>query len=116
MIIVDNYIRKATVVNVVDGDTIDLDIDLGFYTTIRQRIRLLRINTPEIFGEEKPQGLISKAYVTDKLLGKEVFFMTVKTDSFKRWLAEVWYKDETGAQININDELVEKGLAVPYMV
>jgi micrococcal nuclease len=112
----DNYTRKCKCINVVDGDTIDVDIDLGFYTTIRQRLRLLRINTPEIFGEEKPQGLISKAYTQEKLLNKEVVIVTTKTDSFKRWLAEVYYLDENGNQVNINDELVEKGLAVPYMV
>lgn len=113
--ITDNFIRKAKCINVVDGDTIDVDIDLGFYTTIRQRFRLLRINTPEIYGEEKLQGLISKAFTQTKLLNKEIVFQSTKTDSFKRWLAEVWYIDENGNQVNINDELLANNLAEPYM-
>jgi len=111
----DNYIRKAKCINVVDGDTIDVDIDLGFYTTIRQRFRLLRVNTPEIYGEEKLKGLISKSFTQTKLLNKEIVFQSTKTDSFKRWLAEVWYIDENGNQVNISDELLANHLAEPYM-
>ena len=111
----DNYVRRGTVINVVDGDTIDMDVDLGFYTTVRHRFRLLRIDTPEKFGPTKEQGLISKEYTKSKLLGKVVSFQSTKTDSFKRWLAEVWYTDENGNQVNINDELLQKGLAVHFM-
>lgn len=110
----DNYIRKGKVINIVDGDTVDIDIDLGFYTTIRQRVRLLRINTPEITGEEKELGLVSKAFTEQALLGKEVVFQTTKTDSFKRWLAEIWYTDNIGNQLNISDVLLNNGLAEPY--
>lgn len=112
--ITDNYIRKGKVVNVVDGDTVDVDIDMGFYSTMRQRFRLLRINTPEIYGEEKPQGLVAKAFTQNALLGKEVVFQTTKTDSFKRWLAEIWYVDEAGNQLNISDVLLNNRLAEPY--
>lgn len=112
--ITDNYIRKGKVVNVVDGDTVDVDIDMGFYSTMRQRFRLLRINCPEIFGTEKPEGLISKAFTQNALLDKEVVFQTTKTDSFKRWLAEIWYVDEAGNQLNISDVLLNNGLAEPY--
>ena len=111
----DEYIRKARCINVIDGDTIDVDIDLGFYTTIRQRFRLLRINTPEVYGEQKLLGLASKAFTVEKLLNKEIVFQSFKTDSFKRWLAEVWYTDVDGNQINISDELLAKGLAESYM-
>lgn len=111
----DSYIRKAKCINVVDGDTIDVDIDLGFYTTIRQRFRLLRINTPEVYGEDKLFGLASKEFTQEKLLNKQIVFKSTKTDSFKRWLAEVWYIDEAGNQINISDELLANGLAELYM-
>lgn len=49
---------------VIDGDTVVLDIDLGFDTWLRnQTIRLYGLNTPEITGEEKPEGLKSKAWL-----------------------------------------------------
>jgi len=111
----DNYIRTGKVINVVDGDTIDVDINMGFYTTIRQRFRLLRINCPEKFGETKAQGLTSKEFTTSQLLNKEIVFQSFKTDSFKRWLAEVWYIDENGNQVNISDKLLKTGLAVDFI-
>ena len=112
----DNYMRKGKVINVVDGDTIDLQVDLGFYITTNQRFRLLRINCPEKFGPTKADGLISKAFTKSKLLNKEVVCKSFKTDSFGRWLAEVWYIDETGNEININDELLKNSLAVEFMI
>lgn len=112
----DEYIRKGHVFNVVDGDTIDVDMDLGFYTTIKQRFRLLRINCPEKFGVTKEEGLKAKAFTTEKLIDKTIVFKSVKTDSFKRWLAEVWYTDAAGNEINISDELLAEGLAVEYMI
>jgi micrococcal nuclease len=92
----DNYIRKAKCINVVDGDTIDVDIDLGFYTSIRQRFRLLRVNTPEVYGEQKLLGLASKALLL-KVLNKEMFFQSFKTDSFKRLACRVWLSDVDGS-------------------
>lgn len=111
----DNYVRKAVVVNVVDGDTVDCEIDLGFYTKVVHRIRLLRINCPEKFGETKEQGLIAKEFTINELLGKEVQLLTQKTDSFKRWLGEIFYEKD-GEIRNISDELLRSGNAVEYMV
>ena len=114
MDIKDNHIRKAKVINVVDGDTVDVLIDLGFYTTVKHRVRLLRINTPETKGETKVDGLIAKEFTTRALLGKDVYLETYKTDSFKRWLGEIYY--EEGNEIrNISDELLKTGNAVPFM-
>ena len=47
------YEYKAVITNVVDGDTFDMDIDLGFHIHIHERVRLLDVDTPEKFGEEK---------------------------------------------------------------
>lgn len=114
MDIKDNYTRKALVTNVVDGDTIDVEIDLGYYITTKERVRLLRINTPEKYGETKEAGLLAKEFTTNALLGKEVFLVSYKTDSFKRWLGEVYYYDNTELK-NISDELLERNLATTYM-
>ena len=111
----DNYTRKGKVINVVDGDTIDVAVDLGFYTTVNQRFRLLRINCPEMTGESHAEGQKAKDFTTKNLLNKEVVLKSEKTDSFRRWLAEVWYIDDTGGQVNISDKLLKNGLAVDFI-
>lgn len=89
------YQYKATITNVVDGDTFDLDIDLGFNIHIHERVRLLDVDTPEKFGAEKDLGLIMKQYATNSFLGKEVIIRSEKadtaadTDSFGRWLVRI---------------------------
>jgi micrococcal nuclease len=110
----ETYTRKAHVVHVVDGDTIDVIIDLGFHIAMEERLRLLRVNTPEKFGPTKEAGLAAKDYVESKLMDKDIVIHTEKADSFKRWLAEVWYINEDGEQVNFNDELLANGIAVPY--
>lgn len=87
---------KAVITEVIDGDTFDMDIDLGFHIHIHERVRLLDIDTPEKFGEEKDLGLIVKQYAIDHFLGKEVIIQSQKpdvaadTDSFGRWLVRVY--------------------------
>jgi len=103
------YHYRGVVVKVYDGDTITVDIDLGFHVSMnKETFRLYRINTPEVRGSEKEQGIISRDWLRDRILNKEVKLVTVKDKKGKygRWLADVWIDD-----ICINDELVEKGLA-----
>ena len=89
------YEYKAVITNVVDGDTFDVDIDLGFHIHIYERVRLLDVDTPEKFGDEKHLGLIMKKYAEKEFLGKEVVLKSEKknteavTDSFGRWLVRV---------------------------
>ena len=86
---------KALITNVVDGDTFDMDIDLGFNIHIHERVRLLDIDTPEKFGKEKDLGLTVKQYAINHFLNKEVVINSEKadeaanTDSFGRWLVRV---------------------------
>ena len=93
------YEYKAIITNVVDGDTFDMDIDLGFNIHIHERVRLLDVDTPEKFGEEKVLGLIVKQYAINNFLGKEVIIKSEKsdvaanTDSFGRWLVRVNVND-----------------------
>ena len=88
------YQYKAKILNVVDGDTFDVDIDLGFHIHIHERVRLLNVDTPEKFGEEKPLGMIMKEYATKHFLNKEIIIRSEKneeaaqTESFGRWLVE----------------------------
>lgn len=113
------YEYEAEVINVVDGDTIDCTVYLGFHNTTKQRFRLLQIDAPEMKGIERPFGVISKEYLTKRLLGSKVILKSyadseISKDSFGRWLAVVYIKDETGELIDINDEMIKLGYAAPY--
>ncbi len=102
------YEYRATCVHVVDGDTVDLVIDLGFHMSAQLRCRLLGVNTPELFGTDsagKSRALGAKAYVKDRILGKQVLVRTEKSDSFGRWLADIIYDGN-----NLSDELITSGL------
>ncbi len=108
-----NWTYRAMVVNVVDGDTVDADIDVGFHFTSRQRLRLARIDAAETNSRDATERLkaqAEKVSVIVKVLGKQVVVQTTKTDSFGRYLAEVWYEDSTGQQQNLSDELIASGV------
>lgn len=96
------YEYKAIITNVVDGDTFDMDIDLGFHIHIHERVRLLDVDTPEKFGDEKELGMIVKQYAERNFLGKEVIIKSEKentaadTDSFGRWLVRISFSESSG--------------------
>lgn len=111
------YQYKAFVDRVVDGDTIDLVIDLGFKITTNQRVRLAGINTPEIFSvskgsEEFQKGMEAKTYVESRVAANNNWLI-VETDKlvgkYGRYIATLRLED---SEMTLNDELVEKGLAV----
>ena len=114
------YEYNAIVTKIYDGDTITVDIDLGFGVWMKkQSIRLYGIDTPEIRGEERPEGLISKAMLMKWVpVGSDILLKTYKDSKGKygRWLAEIYVPDEatTGAMININEKLVQGGYAKRY--
>lgn len=101
------YQYKATVENVVDGDTIDVSVDLGFKVLTRQRVRLARIDTPE---RGQPGYAAAKDFVRDVALNKPI---TLKTEKISKWgyyLAEITL--ENGR--NLSDTLVQAQLAKYY--
>ena len=110
------YEYKAIITNVVDGDTFDMDIDLGFHIHIHERVRLLGVDTPEKFGEEKQLGLIVKQFAEKEFLNKKVIIQSEKadeaaeTDSFGRWLVRVILDEDN----NIIEE--DKNVAIMYNV
>lgn len=104
------YYYRARVTKVYDGDTITVDIDLGFHVGLTsETIRLYRINTPEVRGPEREQGLVSRDWLRERILDKEIILRTYrdKKGKYGRWLADVLIDE-----VCINDELVEKGLAI----
>jgi len=109
---------RSKLLKIVDGDTIDVDLDLGFSVVLKkQRIRLYGINTPESRTrdlEEKRYGLAAKARLRELLEAAET--ITVKTaidkkarGKYGRILGTIYADD-----INVNDKLLEEGHAVEY--
>jgi micrococcal nuclease len=106
------YVYRAHVIKVYDGDTITVNIDLGFNISIKEKLRLYGINTPEVRGDEREQGLISRDWLRDLILDKDIIIKTKKDKKGKygRYLATIFI-DIDGEEKNINDWLVTEGLA-----
>ena len=106
------YTYKAKLDRVVDGDTVDANIDLGFDITIHKRIRLAGIDSPESRTrdlEEKKRGLASKDRLIE-LLGDGSFILESKeVGKYGRVLGTL-HIDE----MNINNTLVKEGHAIEY--
>ncbi len=103
------YTYKAIITSVYDGDTVTADIDLGLSTWVHgEKLRLSRINTPEVRGAEREQGLISRDWMRAQILDKTVLIQTTRDEKGKygRYLAEIYLDG-----VNINDLLVTEGLA-----
>lgn len=108
------YVYRCEILRVVDGDTVDAEIDLGFSIVYRTRIRLLGINTPETKGATKAEGLRAKDTLAMWLASaKQIVVETAldKRGKFGRVLGTL-YADE----VNLNERLVDEGFAVPYFV
>ena len=113
------YKYKAEALRVVDGDTIDCVIDMGFKITTHQRIRLSKINTPETYRRKKDSaeyiaGMAAKNFVKGRLkANKNKFIIETEKDPgvFGRYLGTIWLKDN---ETSLNDELLEKGHATLY--
>jgi len=113
-----SYIYRAVVTKVYDGDTITTDVDVGMGVWVHsQKMRLYGINTPEVRGEERAEGLIARNFVLDKIpLGTEVIIKTYrdKKGKYGRWLAQVFYRsphNPDGPMASLNDTLVARGYA-----
>lgn len=110
------YEYQAKLKRVVDGDTIDVIIDIGFKMTTTQRIRLANINTPEIFRVkvDSPgykEGIEAKNYV-EKRFSDNQGRMRIETrknvGKYGRYIGIIWLGD---SNISLNDELFQKGYA-----
>ena len=92
--IAPQFTYRAIVVRVIDGDTVVLDIDLGFGVWLhKQSIRLLGVNAPEIRGEEREEGLKWKAKLESLIpVGTEIILESFrdKSDKYGRWLGNLW--------------------------
>jgi len=112
----------AEVVGVVDGDTVDLRIDLGFDIHHKIRVRLYGVNTPESRTsnkEEKALGIKAKQFTKDWLSGhKWVFVNTIpdKNDKYGRILAKIYSSEDINNPLTacLNSDIIQSGLAREY--
>jgi micrococcal nuclease len=111
------YVRKVE--NVVDGDTIDVLIDLGFDILFQSRVRLAGIDTPESRTKdlkEKALGLESKEYLKKALKdAKSVVIKTEKMDSSEKYGRILGWVYINGDTVSLNDMMINDGYAWGYM-
>ncbi len=112
------YHYEARLVSVYDGDTIRADISLGFNIwQLNKPIRLYGINTPELRGKEREQGLVVRDLVDQRLRDAERLIIETHKDTtgkYGRLLGTVHYRIG-GKWHNLNQELLDEGLAVAYL-
>lgn len=100
---------------VVDGDTMDVFLDLGLYQYAYERIRLQDVDTPEIYGrvsdEELERGREAREFVEARILGKPIIVETERDEtSFGRFTARIHYHED-GQWRDLGDALVDAHLA-----
>jgi micrococcal nuclease len=127
----DLYYYKLQNIRVVDGDTIDADIDLGFKVSTRQRIRLHRINAPETRLQkkiknledrihEKNLGLKAKSYLAKICKTNDIYLHSVGSGKYGRVLGELYFDKLDSSELHdtrtcINDLMLSEGIVRPYM-
>jgi micrococcal nuclease len=114
---------EAKILRLIDGDTMKLDIDLGFYVRTIQTVRLAGINTPETVTY-KVSGIVDPAlnYIREHTPeGMMVVAEISRQEKYGRWLARILYRAGARDRVELlqdphvlNDELVRAGLAVNY--
>mgnify|MGYP001602136191 FL=1 len=107
----DNNTYKVKPLHIHDGDTFTGEVDLGFNVRFTMTFRLEGLNTPEVVGKEKAAGLTSKAFLVGKMdNAKEVLVKTKKKEKYGRYLATVFCDG-----VNVNEQLIKEGYAVPVI-
>jgi micrococcal nuclease len=102
------------IIKIVDGDTVDIVLDLGFDVYRRERVRLNRIDTPESNSKnevEKKLAIEAKDFVSTWMINqKQIRIKTLKDDKYGRLLGEFYGNDD----VCLSDLLIEKGYAWAY--
>ena len=108
------YEYRARIVRVIDGDTVEAEVDLGFHISFLRTLRLFGINTPEVRGASRPQGLAARDHLiqlidTHTHGTSELIIQTQKdaTGKYGRLLATL-----LADNVNLNEALIASGHAV----
>lgn len=117
------YEYYAQITRIIDGDTVEVLLDLGLDTFHKVKLRLARVDTPETYGVKKESaeykaGKIATAFVEEwvKKTNSQIKVITIKDKKGKygRYLAEVYAVEGDNKDQNLNDVLLSEGLAKPY--
>jgi micrococcal nuclease len=92
---------------IVDGDTVDVSVDMGFYVSTKVRVRLAGMNAPETYTED---GQVAKSQLSALCSGAEVKMYCEGKDRYGRWIAGLIRKTD---DLDINAEMIRLGCAVP---
>ena len=113
-----NY-KVSKVCSIYDGDTMTVDLDLGFNMVMKNKtLRLYGINTPEVRGPEKEEGKKVRDYVRELVKAAEAVFITShydKAGKYGRILATVILLDKDGIATDLNQHLLDMDMAKEYM-
>ena len=111
------YVKKVT--KVVDGDTIDVDIDLGFDISFSSRVRLAGIDTPESRTRDKMEkalGLEAKAYLKSQIdSAKTIVIKTEKMNSSEKYGRILGWLFLDGSEVSMNEKMIADGYALGYL-
>ncbi len=110
------YVYRATIKKIVDGDTIDVLIDVGFGIYVTKRLRFLLIDTWEVRGEEREQGIVAKERLTELVNTAESVYIQTIMDAegkYGRVLAWIWTESKD-ILLNVNEILLDEGHGTVY--
>lgn len=111
------YEYNATILRVIDGDTVEAEVDLGFKIRIREHFRLYGIDAPEMKGETKAAGIASKAHLMTLIEDSGPYFRfftkkpQLEQDKYGRWLASICGSRD-GEDVNLNERMLQDKHAI----
>lgn len=106
----ETHVYPVEKYRVIDGDTVEVTLNLGFNLTITSNVRLYGINTPEVRGEEKEEGLAVKAYVIEYLKDKTLTCKYLKQGKYgNRFIGKLFVND-----IDLSNHLLTNKMAEVY--
>lgn len=114
------YTYDCKILNVVDGDTLDVELDLGFTIRIKERVRLSGLDTPEVFGKNaQPAGQVSSQFTKDWIAGRQAVqgrfvYESIKynaKDKYGRSLGVISWFDHSNKKETLNEDLLSSGQA-----
>lgn len=111
------YTYDCKVLNIVDGDTIDIEIDLGFNIKVKERVRLLGVDTPEVFGPNaSPGGIVASDFTKDwiqqrQAINNKFVYYSIKynsRDKYGRSLGVIMWTGSFQSE-SLNEAIIASG-------
>ena len=104
----------ATLVRVVDGDTVVVMINLGWDTYTQKILRLARVDTPELVGKMAEAGKKAQDFTMASLANRKLIVQPHGKDVYGRWVSSIIFKNPQGEWEDLSDALINGGYGEPY--